>query len=1261
MKMELGSRTSRLHHSVVWITILLLFISSCASSDQQKDESSCYYIVPDDTGHMNCSTQSRCPCHNLTHYVDTGAFNKSHSKFYFFPGHHTLDKVVEVTQLTDLDLISISSSEACNTSTKPEATVQCVGESAGFMFSNVSNLIIVGLGFYNCGFVTYYILYNDSVGIILHNVSDFSICNVEISSSRGWGLICRSVYGRSHINNTYIHDSHNVSNYTGGNLYLEYRGNISHSSQINITNCIIENANLNYAYGHGGGINIYLATDSTVDIRIEDVYFKNNHAYKGGNVAINYESLNGTWPSSVLFNNCNFTQGSAHLGGGMYIVTGSSANESSNSSKNHFALSVTNCTIQNNSAEQVGGGVYLQLHESIMILALAKIHFKNCTFDSNINLKTNYSRGGTAVNLINFHIPGFQHHISPQYNITFVSCNFTNNKGNINPYDSVGSATLYTEENALTILKDCRFIDNQCTGITAVHSNIVLQGNITLQNNTGYNGGGMVMCANSVMYMNLNTYVYVLIKSCHAKNFGGGIYAEFECSQAIPPCFFQVSDSTRITQSLIHLYNNTANKSGDAIYGGAIDQCYSFGPYNESNKREVFNTLFDISPLNNHSISSNPIKVCFCKESVPDCSVTHNNSGSIYPGGTLSLSLVIVGQKDGIVPGIVLLIPQNTSRIELKPQQNTNDTDPQCKTLKYTIMAQKDALGGNENIKLTVGNNDFRNELIDNYNNVNITVSIEKCPLGFSFKTKQCECAEWVQSLEHTITCDIVKKTILRKSNSTWWIGVVNNTHNMSNNINNTPVYAFFCPFDYCIKKDKELYVTENFQDSQCALKRKGTLCGSCNQSHSVVLGSNKCMPCNKPNLVTKSLGLVLFFAVLGVVLIVAMGVLNMTVSEGTLNAIVFYMNVVKINSSVFYTNLPVLGPMIDIFVAWMNLDWGIEMCFFHGMDPVGKTALQFVFPLYLFCLSILMIFLSRRSSLITKIFGKNVVKILATIIFHFYAKIIRTIIDILRSTQLHNLNGEDNYVWTIDGTVQYMQGEHTVLFVFAVIVAAVTLPYTLALLFIQYLRKRSNMKILFWVNKLKPFFDAYTGPYKDRYHFWTGFLLMIKIFLFVGIAFNTNNGEILNLTLIIATTSLFFVLTQPGIYKSWVLNMIEVFTYANLTVLAAFTGYTLTFNNKNDAVVITCIGSMFLLFCGVILYHVMMKLPVTQKWRLLLDKKWPWMKRKPIRSLILPYIDPDNCDDVSSSSSDDELGPMPPVARYDEYREPLIETQEHD
>ena len=44
---------------------------------------------------------------------------------------------------------------------------------------------------------------------------------------------------------------------------------------------------------------------------------------------------------------------------------------------------------------------------------------------------------------------------------------------------------------------------------------------------------------------------------------------------------------------------------------------------------------------------------------------------------------------------------------------------------------------------------------------------------------------------------------------------------------------------------------------------------------------------------------------------------------------------------------------------------------------------------------------------------------------------------------------------------------------------------------------------------------------YKDRNHVWNGFLLIVRIDLFVGFTLNTSKGPILNLTLIGATASL--------------------------------------------------------------------------------------------------------------------------------------------
>ena len=210
----------------------------------------------------------------------------------------------------------------------------------------------------------------------------------------------------------------------------------------------------------------------------------------------------------------------------------------------------------------------------------------------------------------------------------------------------------------------------------------------------------------------------------------------------------------------------------------------------------------------------------------------------------------------------------------------------------------------------------------------------------------------------------------------------------------------------------------------------------------------------------------------------------------------------------------------------------------------------------------------------------------------------------------------------------------------------------------------------LFWVVKWKPFFDDYTGPYRDKYHFWPGFLLLVRIFLFVAIASNVSKGPILNLTLVCTTAAILFLLNQPGVYKTWFLSLIESFTYFNLVLFSIGTAYVLQQNSKKhtaglyskEKTVLLCVGSMFLLFCGIVAVNLFQIVGGTHYWGQvkvwLQEKKWPWRKRKTVRSLVLRHS---LTDSLSSSSSEDELDPIlqnaPPVARYDKLREPLVET----
>ena len=89
------------------------------------------------------------------------------------------------------------------------------------------------------------------------------------------------------------------------------------------------------------------------------------------------------------------------------------------------------------------------------------------------------------------------------------------------------------------------------------------------------------------------------------------------------------------------------------------------------------------------------------------------------------------------------------------------------------------------------------------------------------------------------------------------------------------------------------------------------------------------------------------------------------------------------------------------MFISWVNLDLGIEVCFFYGMDEYSKTWLQFIFPLYVLILVVLIIIASEYSSRIPRLFGSNPVAVLATLFLLSYGKLLHTVITTMFFTSL--------------------------------------------------------------------------------------------------------------------------------------------------------------------------------------------------------------------------------------------------------------------
>ena len=125
-------------------------------------------------------------------------------------------------------------------------------------------------------------------------------------------------------------------------------------------------------------------------------------------------------------------------------------------------------------------------------------------------------------------------------------------------------------------------------------------------------------------------------------------------------------------------------------------------------------------------------------------------------------------------------------------------------------------------------------------------------------------------------------------------------------------------------------------------------LCGSCRPGLSLSLGSSYCLLC--PSYWPALLIVITIAAILaGISLVALLLVLNMTVAVGTLNGLIFYANVVYANKSIL---LPFQQTnFLTVFISWLNLELGIDTCYFPGMDTYIETWLQLTFPAYVILL----------------------------------------------------------------------------------------------------------------------------------------------------------------------------------------------------------------------------------------------------------------------------------------------------------------------
>ena len=721
-------------------------------------------------------------------------------------------------------------------------------------------------------------------------------------------------------------------------------------------------------------------------------------------------------------------------------------------------------------------------------------------------------------------------------------------------------------------------------------------------------GGGLYLTDNAKLYFiesqDLVSGRVFLIRNI--ANYGGALYVNdnttsstcygLSYSEYSPSteCFFQTlytgpvqTDYAKHAWSL-RFSNNSAKSSGSVLFGGLLDRC-SLSPFIKRPKTgyQFDSGLTYLAILSRiiyfRTISSFPVRLCLCFNGQPNCS-QQQPTKYVKKGELFRISLVAVDQVNHTVSSTIHCT-LSSYKAELGEGQLSQNAYEECTNLNFSVFSPHET-----ETLIMYAEGPCKDAGLSRMS-IPISFLPCTCPIGFQQAVKEisncvCECHYEIQ--KYALICNYSTRSLIKTQG--FWINYINRSDDVSQS---GFIYYSFCPYDYCLSVEQPVSVNLeilNGADAQCAFNRSGTLCGACQPALSLSLGSSLCLLCS-----TRWPVLTIFITIgavlTGVVLIFLILVLNLTVAIGTLNGLIFYANIIAANKG---TYLPFQKPnFCTVLIAWFNLEFEFDTCYFEGMDMYAKTWIHMAFPVYIILLVVIVIFVSERSTNFARLIGKgNPVATLATLILLAFTKFLQAIIAILSFAILEYPDGTKQFLWLPDASIKYLRGKHVPLFLVAVGIVAFGFLYICLLFSWQWLLRAPNKRIFSWVRntRIQSFMDAHLAPHTHRCRFWTGILLLARVLLYLLSAANVSGDPRIDLLAVsVAITGLIFVkgLVRIKIYKSFLNELLEMMCYINLILFTCASYFSLGMPDRQRKVAYISISFMFAKLLFVLLYHI--------------------------------------------------------------------------
>ena len=1147
------------------------------------------YIVMPDTPKKSCYN-----CKRLDQYLSNAKkYFTSDAELHFQRGEFMIYSNFRLIDAHNISFIGTAFNQ------KPSTVIKCDDrhEPVGIEFIGITYLVMKNVKIVHCHTMNELRNLHSPVphnqypmSVIIFNCYNISLHNVELfgssSHSHGGRLLASNIFGKSIISNLtcsevfiFYADTSLVKSAQSNNtlivqnydpLYYDYSSEIYYQSDQYYYNDPFSHSYENeYLYRHGDNydrqpnsqIKDFTHFDELYTLPAIIVHLKQNL------YGVNLQIVNTTFYILDYFtvmhivsnNDGNFR---SHISVNYCVFIDNEFTKSHRFLASMILINFITCDVK--TGEQLTGSTTL--------------NFKNNTFTKNVyegNLiniaweHKNCSRDWTGTN---------SNQIMPQ--ITISQCYFISNK--FTHFIRLVSLKLVKVVVKIsgTIFEELLERRNHATtGLPAiVIQNVILslQGPVTFHSvditrsliytNTHILVTGTISCSHikakglitgtSNYRIHLIGNVYISIRNITTQN--EAFTAEKTGNQLYSPCYFQFykTNDNKTPEHKIVISHIVNNKVFDINTGNVNCKLVNGSVYYEANPLVIYQShIHLINKTGQYPLFDTGL-LCHCL-SVPNPNCTSNIIGPIFPGQILKLNIALnkrVINEAAVAISVKVYdedIPESVCKVSslLQAEQLV---EKNCTNINYTVLADNTHL-----CKLILHSTKFDYPTVYN-------VRLLHCPHGFVFskQEKRCICDKVLTSNNIIYDCDINEQTILRPTNL--WITVTakNGSYKYHINLN--------CPLHYCLPHSSHL----NFStpDSQCQFNRSGILCGHCQQGLSTVFGSSHCQQCSNTYLF-----LTVPIAGTGLVLVFLLFILNLTVTDGTINAFILYVNIVGINTPVLFPHVSSFTPAY-ILISLANLDLGIQTCFYNGMDDYAKMWLQLVFPFYLIFIATSLIITSRYSTTIQRLTARRALPVLVTLFLLSYTKILLIVSSVLFSySKLISLpSGHTTMVWSVDANVPLFGVKFIVLFITCLIIFLMLVPFNMVLVFTRLFSRFS------FINKFKPLIDAYQGPYKDKMYYWVGLQLALRAVYFALSSLDRN----INLTVSIVLFSLvegMYGAIKP--FKNEMKNYQEQIFNVNILILFVIALYNQT--TTNTIAVNVMIGLAMGHFSLIVMYHI--------------------------------------------------------------------------